>query len=126
MEWKEAAHDIAINLLRHCNHWSIQLVWIEEPTQFHSPGGHAVLLSGALQKLFFTVGFISGTLRRVAHISYVPVMDWKGQLPKQLTTIRVNRKYNLSLNWRTKWHNAADAIAMGDWYLNQRKENKHV
>ena len=102
------------------------MVCIEEPRVFHSPGGHAVALAGALEKLFFTVAYISCSLRIVygCDVLYIPVSNWKGQLPKQLTTMRVNRKYNLSLNWRTKEHNAADAIAMGDWWITKNLPRK--
>lgn len=81
--------------------------------------------SGALQKLFYTVGNISGALQTentVRWIRYVPVYKWKGQLPKQLTTKRTNRRYKLDLDWKTKEHNAADAIGIGHWFLNERRK----
>jgi len=78
--------------------------------------------SGALGKLFFTVGLFYGLLSEVTSDVYlIPVRNWKGQLPKQLTTKRVNQKYGTKFNWRTKQHNIADAVALGDWYLTKRK-----
>jgi len=83
------------------------------------------MFSGALQKLYFVVGCIFGILGEhlgYQHITFIPVYQWKGQLPKQLTTVRVNRKYHLHLDWKTNENNIADAIAIGDWYLNERKK----
>lgn len=68
------------------------------------------------------VGYISGFINSdsINKCQYIRVIDWKGQLPKQITTQRVNKHYKLNLNWRTKQHNIADAIAMGHWYLNEK------
>lgn len=92
---------------------------IELPMVMHSPGGHGALLGGAITKLFYCVGLYGGLLagRCYIRVGYIPVHTWKGQLPKQLTTQRVNRKYHTTFNWRTKEHNIADAVALGDWYL---------
>jgi hypothetical protein len=80
--------------------------------------------SGALQKLYFTVGYLAGALQAenyIRWVRYIPVRDWKGQLPKQLTTLRINRRYGLELNWRTKENNVADAIGIGHYWLKRRK-----
>lgn len=93
-------------------------VIIELPTNFHTPGGQAASLSGALLKLGFTAGAIAGACQTcVDRVHMIPVNMWKGQLPKQLTTKRVNKKYKLSLNWMNKENNEADAIALGDWWI---------
>ena len=114
----QAVSDIAYKLRDVAVHSYVSYTFIEMPQEFHSPGGHAVMHSGALSKLFYTVGFISGVLGKVRPI---PVLQWKGQLSKQLTTKRINIKYKLKFNWRTKQNNIADAVAIGDWYLSRRK-----
>lgn len=102
--------------------WLVDFVGIEMPQVIASAGGTAANMSGAIPKMYFLVGMLYQTFSlefrpRQDKIALIPVLAWKGQLPKQLTTVRVNRKYKLKLNHRTKENNIADAIALGDWYL---------
>ena len=121
--WELAVNEIAHALRSKANMNGVTLVGIEMPTQFHSPGGHAALHSGAVGKLFYTVGYLTAFLEENAmSVIHIPVGYWKGQLPKQLTTQRINRRYNLQLNWKSKENNQADAIAIGTWFLDKYKQ----
>ena len=118
-DWKEAAYEIADALRSIFDEFVCSYVYIEEPTTMHTLGGHATLLSGALPKLFYMVGLITGILGfgQSNHMRYVPVNQWKGNLPKALTTKRVNKKYGTSFKASNKTHNIADAVGIGDYII---------
>jgi Holliday junction resolvasome RuvABC endonuclease subunit len=120
---QNAVTDIASGLMSVARVYNPAYICIEQPTEIHSPAGHAVMHSGALGKLFFTVGFICGAFTREGESIpiLIPVREWKGQLPKQLTTLRTNRWYGLNLDWKKKDNNVADAIGLAHYVIHERK-----
>jgi hypothetical protein len=122
-DWKQAADEIADKVKKLVQHNGYRLVAIEMPSVYGGSGAVA-RDTNSITKLAYGVGVMVGMLRYIADgcsdIDLVPVLDWKGNLPKQLTTVRVTKKYGVKLDWRSKEHNTADAIALGDWYLANR------
>lgn len=47
----------------------------------------------------------------------VPVNIWKGQVPKEITQMRVKKHWG----WLGSDHNEADAVGIGDWYYRKVK-----
>ena len=80
-------------------------------------GGFKAAMStktGVLHKLFFFVGAL-WQWGRESGLSpiLVPVREWKGQLPKEITRKRVEDKFCI----KTKNTHEADAIGLGLYYL---------
>jgi hypothetical protein len=86
-------------------------------------GGFKAAMStktGVLHKLFFFVGALWqwGRERELVPI-LIPVREWKGQLPKEITRKRVEDTFGI----KTKNMHEADAIGLGLYYLRKVTQN---
>lgn len=91
-------------------------VWCEWPSNFMgSKKGIAALHSNSLLKLSFLIGQICA---RIHGVNLLPVQQWKGQLPKEVTRARAERFFGMK---GFKSH-AADAVGMGQYII----ENKLI
>lgn len=86
--------------------YSITKIFIEYPALFASNKGSVTAASGALVKLAWLTGLISGVFTRIELVS---VTNWKGQLPKDVVIRRI-KKILPSVN--SKSHDW-DAIGIG-------------
>lgn len=90
-------------------------IWVvEEPAMFSSSTSLAATFNNSLKKLLLTVGAIiwHGFLIK-ANIRMAPVAAWKGNLPKEVTTRDMERKYGVKF----KHHDEADAVGLADWFI---------
>lgn len=95
---------------------------LEKPMHFGngSARGSAAASSGRIGKLYRIEGIICGMLRM--EYGYLAVMEitpleWKGNLPKEVTTRKVNETHGLELMSTGTDSDKADAIAIGDRVL---------
>jgi len=90
---------------------------MEQPAYHGSDAGQTVARSGSLVRLCYFSGMLHGYLRGEGYrIISVPVMKWKGQLPKAVVEKRIYRvleKQGIPL--KPKSH-AIDAIGIGMWH----------
>jgi len=91
---------------------------IELPECYQSSRGQAALNSGALTKLFSLVfslrqALISGNICTINNICLLPVSNWKGQAPKEVTMRRAQERWN----YNGTDDNIADAIGIGEYYI---------
>ncbi len=91
----------------------VQHVYIEWPQYFDSPGGQRAAVRGDLTKLIYVVGGLAEAAReRHCEIHPVPVLDWKGQLPKEVTEKRIRALLQMQDAERRPDH-VWDAIGIG-------------
>ena len=64
-------------------------VYIEYPAYHQSNAGQMIARRGDLVKLTFLAGMIAGRIH--AHPILIPVMTWKGQLPKNVIEYRIKK-----------------------------------
>jgi hypothetical protein len=97
----------------------IDTVVIEKPKLWGAVKSVASQHSGSLLGLHILVGALYWWGRSFAvKAEFIPVSDWKGQLPKDVTTRRTEKKYNIT----TSTHDEADAIGIGDYFVNHTPE----
>jgi len=89
-------------------------------------GGFKAAMStktGVLHKLFFFVGALWqwGRERQLSPV-LIPVREWKGQLPKEVTRKRVEDTFGI----KTKNTHEADAIGLGLYYLKKATQNDNT
>lgn len=100
-------------------YFGVQSVAIEMPSNF----GNAASSGQSILKLMGCVMALRQALQsKGACVRLVPVLEWKGSLPKAVTTRRVRQKYG----WKGKSLDEADAIGIGDYVLQtqQRRISK--
>lgn len=111
--WHERAHWVADILLSSTKFFRPS-VYCEMPQYFQSAVGHAAATLGSLSKLCYLIGAI-GHACKTAGVPFhlVPVLDWKGQLPKEV----VNRRIQKILKCSEKTFRADewDAVGIGLW-----------
>lgn len=99
------------------------LILLEQPKSYATGKGYAAMQSQSLLKLVQFCGMITyiiGEHKKKLHTIFPE--QWKGQLPKRITTIRINKKMGLSLDWKdTRENNSADAIGLAIYWLKARK-----
>ena len=86
--WELKMEDIAKKLKFICGD-IITKAYVEEPQKFHGTFGNMVADRGDLVKLSIFVGYIKGYLG--IPVESVKVIDWKGQLPKDVVIKRIKR-----------------------------------
>lgn len=94
--------------LAHCD-GTIATVYFEMPAFHGSAGGQVTAKSGALVKLVFCVGWISSLVHAKCKVGFVPVRDWKGQLPKDIVWSRIRK---ILPGCKAESH-ALDAVGIG-------------
>ncbi len=90
LSWEEKAGNIAQQLDTLAWRRKAWKIFIEYPQFMQSKGGLVTARSGALVKLSWFVGVLSGVLTD-KEVELVTVREWKGQLPKNLVVKRINR-----------------------------------
>lgn len=105
--WDIKMHDIAKKLKMLVKEHGIKTAFIEEPRKFHGTFGNMVADRGDLVKLSIFVGYVSGYLG--IDVDRIPVIAWKGQLPKDVVIKRIKR---ILPNIKAKSHDW-DAIGIG-------------
>ena len=99
----------------------VDTVLIEKPKLWGAVKSVASQHSGSLLGLHILVGALYWWGRTFANEAiFIPVSDWKGQLPKDVTTRRMEAKYDI----KTSSNDEADAIGIGDYYLNRSEQAK--
>ena len=91
-------------------------VLIEWPNFREDDTGQTAARSGALLKLMYMVGRIAEASSRYIDgpVKFVPVVVWKGQLPKQVVWRRCQQALGLTATKDIKSH-AQDAVGIGLW-----------
>lgn len=93
--------------------WNCYGVYVEEPRFFDSATGHKSAKTGSLLKLMaaatasMAVGWTTG-----ASAAWVPIHEWKGQLPKDVVTRRIIQRLGDAATADVNDH-AWDAVGMG-------------
>jgi hypothetical protein len=83
------------------------------------PAWHGIQLgwaAGDLQRLVFLVGVLAGYFRHAHSFTPVTPGDWKGQLPKDVVTRRLIKRFGkgATLDWeKDVW----DAVGIGLWKM---------
>lgn len=102
-------------------------VAIEYPLFMSSTSGRRTAARGDLTKLTFCVGWIAATMsRRCQNVQLVSVNTWKGNLPKKVTAMAVQRVFGTRVDgWS---HDLLDAAGIGlftlygkDWMNRARR-----
>lgn len=103
--------------------WRPERLACEMPVELQSYKGRAALASGAVRKLAFLVGVIGGLARaRGINFTIYEPMQWKGNVPKEITRKRVLRRYP-DVPPDTD-HNIIDAIGIGMHHIEKiRRSN---
>lgn len=118
-EWHARINTMTDRAIHFCNTNQPDMVLIEEPRLFLSTGkGQAASNSGAVLKLVATAYCIAGALKALFtdRVIMVPVQQWKGNVPKEITQKRVLRHWNC----RSGDDNITDAVGIGDWYIRKQ------
>ena len=111
--------------LNDVNLCGVHRIVIEQPEPWGAYKSLASSRSGSLLMLQMLTGAIVGwALSQTYSISdqevvLVKVSQWKGQLPKNVTKMRMERKYNCKFATTDE----ADAVGLADWYLQQGEKN---
>lgn len=121
-KWQDRIDMMAGKAIEICNREKPDRVLIEEPRLFLSTRkGQAASNSGAVLKLVGLVYCMAGALGVVKdrEVVMVPVQQWKGNVPKEITQRRVVKYWGC----RSGDDNITDAVGIGDWYI--RKQLKY-
>ena len=96
----------------------IDLCVIELPDVFTSARGLAASNSGAIVKLMAIVFAVRQMcLEEGIGVYLLPVRKWKGNLPKEITQLRMKRRWGVV----SKSNDEIDAIGIGTFYLERIK-----
>lgn len=115
--WLRKATSITMQVRALTHRFSADLVLIEYPRARPDATSLKASLGGALGKLFVVVGMMAqASISEGAQVKLVPVEQWKGNVPKEVTIDRVLRDYGIAV----RDHNIADAIGIGRWYFKER------
>lgn len=124
MEWLERSERMSTMLSKVLiEDASIKHVVVEYPQVFNSAEGRMIASKGDVVKLSVLVGFLLGACHNYRRFfEVVPVVKWKGQLPKKIVNKRVEQTLGLqkcSDFRKDEW----DAVGLGIWWLFNRCED---
>ena len=105
--WEEKMQDVAKKLKALVMTYGATKGFIEEPKKYHGTFGNMVADRGDLVKLSIQVGYIKGYLG--IPVESIPVILWKGQLPKDVVIKRIKRLLPKAKATSHDW----DAIGIG-------------
>lgn len=108
--WKMKRKTIARKLTKLGRIWKASDVFIENPRTFGSVKGKMVAQRGDLVKLAELVGYLEASFNLYdIRTHLVEIINWKGQLPKEVVIKRIKRIYP---NLKAKSHDW-DAVGIG-------------
>lgn len=88
--WHERAATLMSALEAYVQAWSPDLVAIEEPIYFDDEYGQMAAKEGSFTKLVRLVGMMEQLFNSMGiPMKWVPVREWKGQLPKKVVERRI-------------------------------------
>lgn len=112
---------IVRNLFSIIERCSIEWIVIEKPTLFHSGKGLIAKESGRIVTLIHFVGFLHGYFMQADYnVAMIPVVQWKGQLPKEVVAKRVYSRIKTTI----VDHNIVDAIGLGFYFIDLPIEDR--
>jgi len=94
----------------------VQEVVIERPQQWGAYQSVASVHSDSLPMLYMLVGALIEFFRGIP-VDLVTPAQHKGQLPKEVTTKRMQEKYSI----RFETSDEADAVWIADWFYQQKQ-----
>lgn len=97
-------------------------VVIEFPEHHESLKGRTARVTGSIDRLTFLIGVMAGVWTSWAQwdIRMPRVRDWKGQLPKDVVTKRMIKRYGVPLVVKLNVRSHAwDALGIGEWAWRQ-------
>jgi hypothetical protein len=111
--WREKTFGIVARMQKDLAKYDVRHAYFEQPEFFDTAGGHMAAKTGDLIKLTFFFGACAYAVEQLGiPMTFYPVHEWKGQLPKNIVTRRiigriptVNRLKPQSHSW--------DAIGIG-------------
>lgn len=105
-----AKQDLAKKLYAEIHSYNIKRAYIEYPAKFSGVKGDMVAGGGSLVKLAEFVGYLRAYLdmRKIETLA-VPVIEWKGQMPKEAVKHRIRRVLPEAKPTSHDW----DAIGIG-------------
>jgi len=109
-EWTIGSADIVADLKRWAHKMNVVKMYVEFPQAFQSAVGQSAINRGDIFKLSFLIGCIRGAFPYAA-FEPVRVVDWKGQLPKEICIKRIKRLIPPE-KWPKSTHEY-DAIGIG-------------
>ena len=117
LPWPIRAIVIAHEAIRIAEQASAGIIVCEMPAVFHSARGRQGTRTEAIQKLYYLVGCIAGKADElgIPFETYTPI-QWKGNIPKEVTIRRINRKYGTSISD----NNVADAVGIAAYHISQQ------
>lgn len=111
LEWQQKGKLIANTILHEVSKYDVKFVYCEMPAYHQSMGGLVTARSGALVKLSYLVGLISGAILPM-DMGLIAVRDWKGQLPKDVMNKRIEEILGKTKCKQFKSH-IWDAVGVG-------------
>ncbi len=113
--------------LKCCKVFEPDLVFIEEPLFISTAGGRAVAGRGDLVKLTLLAGSYWGAINSLRmETTFVPVRDWKGQLPKKVVEERIRLLLGKKFRDLTLLDHEWDAIGIGLWVQGFLRDGREV
>ena len=109
--WDEQADSFVAKLDQILDACTPMKVFYESPSYFGAGMGKVAAQSGSLVKLSVIVGILRGSVtRRGIDVQKIEVRDWKGQMSKQATKQRVEKRLAKQIN---EVDHIIDAIGIG-------------
>lgn len=91
-DWDRSVRRIGEGISKIFNSHQITKVYCEQPA--YMPGSHQTAGSGGLVKLTHSAGMIAGICYYLGiRFEYVPINQWKGNLPKKVVNDRIKAHY---------------------------------
>jgi hypothetical protein len=125
--WQDRAMTIAMTVRTICMPYTdgngcadAMHAFIEYPAFHQSAGGQMVARRGDLLKLTYLTGLIAGHLSPI-NFTLVPVIQWKGTLPKEVTQERIRRELLPRQLNLIKSHHSYDAVGIALYGLKNRR-----
>ena len=109
--WDQQADNFVQKLDAVLNNCTPLKVFYESPSYFGTGYGKVAAKSGSLVKLSVIVGMLRATVtRRGIDVQKIEVRDWKGQMTKQATKLRVEKRLERKID---EVDHIIDAIGIG-------------
>lgn len=116
LEWVARVDEVVKFVMDKATSVGADEVYIEMPSTYGGGKGGVASNSGAVMKLAFCVAAVRGALIAGGFTAVLlPVVKWKGTLPKTVTQLRVKKHWGVIGD-----HNEIDAVGMLDWVVRVR------